>query len=187
MVNATNNSIYLNWNGIGTEPLLGNARVGDVMTFGTDFLLANRGDFMVLRSGEKLPEITNLAMPAKSQFPVGSAVGSYFDINSAGDVNQYRIWFQTGTNDEPGAGGRALFSVNISADTTDVQVATTTASVLTALTGLDAYLLEYRYRYNYRFYRDNRYGNGTMPSPFSISVTQRAQNILRMYSSFCRK
>ena len=43
----------------------GNARVGDVMTFGTDFLLANRGDFMVLRSGEKLPEITNLAITSK--------------------------------------------------------------------------------------------------------------------------
>lgn len=137
-VNATNHSMYVNWNGVGTEPALQNAQMGDVITFGSDFAAANQGDFMVLRSGEKLQEITNLQMPAGTQFTVGG-VGKYFRINSAGDVNQYYVWFNVnGSNSDPAPVGLTGLQVNILSGDNATQVATKAAAVLNVATGLDA-------------------------------------------------
>jgi hypothetical protein len=141
-VNASNNSLYLNWNGIGLEPALENTQMGDAVTFGIDFNSFNRGDFMVLRSGAKLQQISQLTMPNTSQFTVGPAAGNYFDINDAGNVNKYRVWFQTGTNVAPASGGRFLVSVNISGTVTSTQVASATSSVLSGLTNLSSSYIE---------------------------------------------
>lgn len=175
-VNATNHSVYMNWNGVGTEPNFSNTIMGDVLTLGSDFASANQGNFMVLRSGIKLPEITNLIMPAVAQFPAGPAAGSYFDINSAGDVNLYRIWFQTGTNVAPASGGRTLVSVNISALVTDIQVAGATASALTILTGLSATSSGNQVTVITTGFQETIDAvNGTMPSPFSITIAQQGR------------
>ncbi len=101
-VNATNNTAYLNWNGVGTEPSLAAAQMGDIVTFGIDFLPANRGDFMVLRSGVSLNQIADLTVPTGAQFTLGGA-GTYFKLWNAGDVNKYYVWFNVnGTNSDPG-------------------------------------------------------------------------------------
>lgn len=172
-VSATNHTIYLNWNGTGTEPNFGSVQVGDVITLGTAFAAANQGDFMVLRAGAKLQEITSLVMPSTSQFPVGPAAGAYFDINSAGDLNLYRVWFQTGTNVAPASGGRTLTSVNISALVTDIQVAGATATAISLLTGLSATSLGNVVTVTTTGSIETTDAvNGTMPSPFSITVTQ---------------
>src|SRR5690606_30870451 len=67
-VNATNHSIYLNWNGVGTQPNFQSTRMGDIVALGVDFASANQGDFMIIRSGVARPEITEFIMPAGSQF-----------------------------------------------------------------------------------------------------------------------
>jgi hypothetical protein len=175
-VNATNNSAYLNWNGTGTEPLLGNANMGDVVTFGTDFSAANRGDFMVLRSGAKLQEITQLLMTNVALLPSGSSIGAYFDINSAGDLNLYRVWFQTGSNATPATGGRTLEVVNVSALVTDIQVASATASVITALTGMSATSSgNVATVTTTGFIETTDAAIGTMPSPFAITMVQQGR------------
>lgn len=172
-VDASNNSIYLNWNGTGTEPSLGNAQMGDIITFGLDFSATNRGNFMVLRSGQKLQEITQLLLPNVSQFPVGPAAGSYFDINSAGDANLYRVWYQTGTNVAPAAGGRVLAMVNISALITDIQVAAATATLLGTLTGLTAVSSGNLAVATTTGSQETTHAvNGTMPAPFAIQILQ---------------
>lgn len=172
-VDATNHTMYLKWNGTGTEPSLGNVNMGDIITFGTDFTAVNRGDFMALRAGPKLQEITKLTMPAVAQFPAGPAAGSYFDINSAGDANLYRVWFQTGTNVAPSAGGRTLAMVNISALITDVQVAAATATLLGTLTGLTATNSGNQVTVTTTGFVETTHAvAGTMPAPFTIQIVQ---------------
>src|SRR5690606_16926618 len=78
-VDASSNSLLLRWNGVGTEPSLGAARPGDVLRLGTDFAVANRGEFMVTRSGDKRQEVTQLTMPSGAQL----AGGQSFHINTA--------------------------------------------------------------------------------------------------------
>lgn len=137
-VDATNHSFYLEWNGVGTEPSLQNAEMGDILTVGTDFDPANQGEYMVLRAGEKLPEITNLSLPAGSNFAIGG-VGTYFFINSAGDVNQYYGWFNVnGSNADPAIVGRTGIEIAILSGDTDVLVAAKTAVVLGAAIGLSS-------------------------------------------------
>lgn len=136
-VNATNHSAYVSWNGVGTEPSLQNAKMGDIIRFGTDFAVANRGDFMVRRSGIKLQQVVNLVQSAGTNFTLGGP-GKYFFINSAGDVNQYYVWFNVnGGNSDPAAAGTGLMVAILSGDTA-AQVAGKLAAVLTVATGLSA-------------------------------------------------
>ncbi len=175
-VNATNHSIYLNWNGVGTEPSLENARMGDVMTFGTDFDPDNQGDFMVRRSGAKLQEITDLVMPAGSQFTIGGA-GKYFFIQSAGDVNLYYVWFNVNTsNSDPAIGGRVGLEVQILSGDTDVQVAAKAALIIGAATGLDASSDENVTTVTTIGSQETTDAtNINMPAPFTVNVVQQGR------------
>lgn len=175
-VNATNHTQYLSWNGSGTEPHLENAQMGDLISFGTDFASANRGTFMVLRSGVKLQEIANLNMPAGSQFPV-SGTGLYFDLNSAGNVNLYRVWFDVSAgNSAPGAGGRTLVHVPITAAMTAQQVALAAQALINPLnTSLDFTSSATNGVLTITtqgFQATTAPVNGTMPSPFSVLEVQ---------------
>jgi hypothetical protein len=55
-------------------------------------------------------EVTTILCVQKSSI----TEGSYFDINSADDVNQYRFYFYKAVNTPPSAGGRTLVKIDIS-------------------------------------------------------------------------
>lgn len=175
-VTATSHSAYVNWNGVGTSPSLENAQMGDVVTFGTDFAAANRGDFMVLRSGAAMPEITNLTMPSGAQFTVGGA-GKYFLINSGGNVNQYYVWFNVNaSNSDPAPGGLTGLQVNILSGDSATQVAVKAAAVLTIATGLDAVsLADVTIVTTTASIETNNASNFNMPVPFSVLVEQEGR------------
>lgn len=174
-VNATNHTAYVNWNGAGTQPDLENARMGDVITFGTDFSVANRGDFMVLRSGEALPEISTFLMPAGSQFTL-SGVGKYWRFNSAGDTTQYYVWYNVnGTNTNPTLVGLTGIQVNILSGDNATQVATKTQVAISAATvgvtvttsSADVVTIQ-----TTGSIETTAPFNVNMPSPFAANVTQ---------------
>lgn len=175
-VDASNHSVYLNWNGIGTEPDFSDVRMGDILTLGTDFDSANQGDFMVLRSGIKLQEITDLIMPAGSQFTLAGA-GKYFLIQSAGDANLYYVWFNVnGTNSDPLIGGRVGIQVAILSGDTATQVAAKTALAVGAATGLDATSdADICTVTTTGFQETTDATNGNMPSPFTVDVFQQGR------------
>lgn len=172
-VSASLGSIYLNWNGSGTEPTLENARMGDVMNFGTDFLSANRGEFMVLRSGVKLQQVTQFPMPAGTQFtPSGPA--DYFTIYSAGDITHYYVWFNvSGGNSDPAPGGLTGVQINILSGDTATQVAAKAAIVINALASLDSTsAADVLTVTTAGFQETSSAANITMPAPFSVNITQ---------------
>lgn len=126
-VNASEHSINLSWNGTGTEPTLGNAQVGDVVTFGTDFASSNQGSFMVTESSPPLQQINQFTMPSGAQFPA-TGLGSYFTINDAANINQYYVWFNVNSgNTDPAPVGLTAIPVTIGSGSSSAQVATATA------------------------------------------------------------
>jgi hypothetical protein len=131
---------------------------------------------MVLRSGEKLQEITNLLMPAGSQFTIGGA-GKYFLINSAGDVNNYYVWFNVnGSNSDPAPGGLTGLQVNILSGDNATQVATKTAAVLAVATGLSATSSADTVIVTTSGYQETTdASNADMPVPFAAIVTQQGR------------
>lgn len=180
MINATGHTQLLTWNGTGTQPFLGFAQVGDIVTFGIDFSSNNQGSFMVTNSGVAQTQIVSFAMPSGSQF-TPSGPGQYFNLDNAGDVNRYYVWFNVtgGTNTDPTIGGRTGLEITILASDTSAAVANKAAAAILAVNGgLD-------------FSASNSGGvltvttlgsqttalptNGTMPVPFSISVSQIGQ------------
>ena len=172
-VNASNHNMYVNWNGIGTQPNFGLAQVGDVITFGTDFATANRGDFMVVDSGVSLPQITNFVMPAGSQFPT-VGVSKYFLVNSAGNVNQYYVWFRVnGATTDPAPVGPTSVVVDILSGDNDTTVASKAAIALASQVGLLASssgnILTVTTTGNIE---TNIASNVTMPSPFTVILVQ---------------
>lgn len=175
-VNATAHTQYLVWNGIGTEPHLELANMGDLVTFGTDFSSANRGTFMVLRSGKKLQQIVNLTIPAGSQYVVGGA-GTYFTINSAGNLNQYYVWFNiNGSNSNPAPGGLTGLEVDLLNGDTSSQAAVKAAIIIGAATGLTATALNGIVTVTTTgFQQTNSPANFNVPSPFVIQVLQLGQ------------
>lgn len=138
-VNANNNSLFLEWNGAGTEPSLGNTTMGDVVTVGNDFAVANRGDFMILRSSPKLQQITQITVPSGAQFTLSGA-GKYFETYNAGNANQYYVWYNVnGTNSDPAVGGFTGVQVAILSGDTAALVASKTATAINGSTvGLTA-------------------------------------------------
>jgi uncharacterized phage protein gp47/JayE len=174
-VNASNNTQYLNWNGVGTEPLLGAAQMGDIISFGIDFSAANRGDFMVLRSGAKLQQIANLTVPTGVQFTLGGA-GTYFNISNAGDVNKYYVWFDVnGTNSDPGpVVGYTGVSVAILSGDNAAQVAAKLATAINTFTvGLTATSLGAVVTVTTTdFIETTAPSNFNIPAPFAVQVTQ---------------
>ena len=184
MINASNHSLVLTWNGTGTEPQLGNANMGDIITLGTTvgdgtpFLSANQGSFMVLRSSNKQQQVANFTMPPGTAFtPTGT--GAYFDIYSAGNVNLYRVWFSVtgGSNTPPSAPvGGSLAPVTITSSNTANQVAVAAAAVISGLnagadftTAVVGVVLTVTTQGSIA---TNAPLAGTMPSPFAISIPQ---------------
>ena len=103
-VNASDHSTQLIWTGNGTQPMLGNANVGDIVSLNDPSVSSgNTGNFMVLDSGPALSQITSITAIAGSSIP-SSGPGVYFTINSAANVAQYYAWFNVsgGTNTDPG-------------------------------------------------------------------------------------
>lgn len=72
----------IEWAGGGTEPTLENAKMGDVLTFGTSFNANNQGDFMVVDSGDNFIEVQN---------PVGTAEAGVTVSGVGGNVLQCQI------------------------------------------------------------------------------------------------
>lgn len=184
MINASNDSLFLTWNGSGTQPQLGNANMGDIITLGTTigdttpFVSANQGSFMVLRSSNAMQQIMNLTMPPGTAFP-STGTGSYFDIYSAGNVNLYRIWFNVtgGSNTAPSAPvGGTLEEVTITSSNTANQVGVAAAAVISGLNGgadfTTAVVGAVLTVTTVGSISTNAPLAGTMPSPFSISVPQ---------------
>lgn len=135
-VNASNNTLILEWNGAGTQPTLGNAAVGDIVTLGSDFAPGNQGSFMVTSSSVALPQVTQLIMPSGGVFALSGA-GTYFAIYSAGNAQSYYVWFNVnGTNSDPAPGGfTAGVMVAILSGDTNASVAAKTALALTGIGG----------------------------------------------------
>lgn len=172
-VNATNGSLYLNWNGSGTEPSLQNARMGDTMTFGSDFAAANQGEFMVLRSGIKLQQITQFVMPAGSQF-TASGAGQYFKVNSAGDAVQYYVWFNVnGGNSDPAPGGLTGIQVNILNGDNAATVAAKAAAVIDPISDLTSSALDGILTVTTTGFQETTVAsNFNLPAPFVVNTTQ---------------
>lgn len=172
-VNASNHTAYVNWNGSGTQPTLENAQMGDVVTFGSDFSSANQGDFMVLRSGEALPQITTLLMPAGSQFPT-SGVSKYFLINSAADTIQYYVWFNVnGSTTDPAPVGLTGLMISILNGDSATNVASKTQAVLNVSSGLSATASSYTVTVNTTgLIETSSASNFNMPTPFSVNTYQ---------------
>lgn len=176
-VNASAHSIYLNWNGTGTEPTLGNANMGDVVTFGTDFASANRGSFMVLRAGVKLNQISQITVPTGAQFSIGGA-GKYFKINNAGNVTQYYVWFNVNSsNSDPAPLGLTGVEVDILSGDTATLVASKLATALNGFTtGISASSVGAVVTATLTgFIETNDPVNVNVPAPFVIQVIQEGR------------
>lgn len=171
-VNATSHTAYVNWNGVGTQPTLENAQMGDVVTFGTDFSAANQGLYMVLRSGAALQQIQSLLMPAGSQFATTGA-GKSFRIQTAGDTTSYYVWFNVNSgNTDPTLSGTGLQVAIFSGDSS-TQVASKTAVVLAAATGLTATSTVDTVTVSTTgSIETTSASNISMPTPFTANVTQ---------------
>ena len=175
-VDASEHTLKLSWNGTGTEPLLGNANMGDVVTFGTAFASANQGNFMVFSSGAKLQQISQFSMPSGSAFTLSTA-GQYFFINNAGNVNMYYVWFNVnGTNTDPVPFGYTGIEVAILNGDNSTQVATKTAIAINTSIGITAVssgLIVTTTTTGYNLTTDP--SNFNMPSFFSILVLQEGR------------
>jgi uncharacterized phage protein gp47/JayE len=129
-IDASDNKIKLSWNGNGTEPDLGEAKVGDELTLGTDFNSDNQGSWMITKAESKLKEITRLTMPQ------GSLIngGEHFYLNAANDATLYYVWYKVnGVGVDPAPGGRTGILVNISNTDTAAEVADATAAAIDAI------------------------------------------------------
>lgn len=104
----------LSWAGTGTQPNLGLAQPGDIVTFGSGFSTPNQGSFMVVNSGPSQQQIVELNMPAGATF-ASSGPGDYFEIYNGGNANKYYIWFNVlgGSNTDPAPVGFTGIEVTI--------------------------------------------------------------------------
>lgn len=174
-VNATNHSMLVNWNGVGTEPSLQNAKMGDVVTFGTDFNVANRGDFMVTSSGPKLNQISNLIMPTGAQLTIGGP-GNYFKCWSSGNVTPYYVWFNVNaSNSDPAPGGFTGIQVAVLSGDTSTLIASKARTAINAAAAADVTATFNGSMLTLAltgFAATNNPLNVTMPAPFSVSVVQ---------------
>jgi uncharacterized phage protein gp47/JayE len=130
----------LSWSGAGQEPSLENMRPGDVITFGTDFNISNRGSFHVVDSGEKLKQITKLTM--SSGTTINS--GEYALINSADDNTEYYLWYNVDSaGGDPGLSGKTAIPVAVVATglpaniDTPASLAIKTANSINTIAGVD--------------------------------------------------
>jgi hypothetical protein len=173
-VNASNNSLLLEWTGSGTAPTLGNATMGDVITVGADFASGNQGSFMVLRSSPQLQQITQLTLPSGVQFTIGGT-GTYFKTFNAGNANSYYVWYNVnGSNSDPAPIGFTGVAVAILSGDTPTNVASKTAAAINAgTTGLTAVATGNTVTITTTgFNATNSTLNVNVPSPFAVQTLQ---------------
>lgn len=83
----------LEWNTNGTEPSFTNARLGDVLTIGTDFDASNQGEYMVTNSGDNFIEVANALAVGETGITVTDVLESHipaikiseYDVTVIGD------------------------------------------------------------------------------------------------------
>lgn len=83
----------ISWNTNGTEPDLSVARLGDVVTVGTDFNADNQGNFMVINSGDNYIDLANSKAVAESGIVISDVLEchipaikfSEYDVTVVGD------------------------------------------------------------------------------------------------------
>lgn len=172
-IDASNNKIYLKWNGVGTEPTLGIAEPGDELVLGTDFSTANQGTFTIINSGEKLKEITRVTLPSAAAI-TGSP---YWLINAAGDTTEYYVWYdKDGTGVDPALVGKTGIEVDISTGDSAAVVANATAAAIDALTTLDATASGNKVTISTTGFAETTDAtSGTMPSSFSVEILQQGR------------
>lgn len=81
------------WNTNGTEPSLENAKIGDILTLGTDFNAANQGSFLVVDSGDNYVVVQNALAVAEAGVTVSDVLEAHrpsikffdYDDTVAGD------------------------------------------------------------------------------------------------------
>lgn len=108
----------------------------DFDSFGVDPAIGGRTGVRVLTSAG-LKETTDITCPGGATI----TSGQYFFINSALDVNQYYVWFNTGLGGDPLLGGKTGIQVVISSSDTAEQVATKLKDALSLTPGLTATVL----------------------------------------------
>lgn len=72
-------NMRVEWNGVGTEPSLENARMGDVVKLGSAFAANNQGEFMVVDSGNNYIELANALATAESGITVSGVGADVFE------------------------------------------------------------------------------------------------------------
>lgn len=129
----------LSWAGGGTQPNLGLALPGDVVTFGSGFSSPNQGSFMVTQSGVSQQQIVQVTLSPGNTF-ASSGPGNSFEVYNGGNANKYAIWYNVlgGSNTAPSAPGFTLIQVDINISDTAITVANETFTAingfLTAMT-----------------------------------------------------
>jgi hypothetical protein len=172
-VDASNATIKLSWNGNGTEPFLGNAKMGDEITFGTDFAPNNQGVFMVIKAQPKKKEKYKILCSAGNQM----TSGQYFLINSALDTTEYYVWYNIdGLLNDPAPPGKTPLQVNINSTDSAAQVAAATAAVINGNVNFTATASgSYVTVENVGFGPTTTAVNVNVAGPFFITILQKGQ------------
>lgn len=76
---TTPGPMRISWNTNGTQPTLGNAKMGDIVTVGTAFASINQGTFMVEASGDNFIDLKNASAGAQSGITVSGVGGDVLE------------------------------------------------------------------------------------------------------------
>lgn len=173
-IDASQNSLKIFWNGVGAEPFFASAKVGDEITLGADFNIANQGTFMIVKAQEKKQEITRIFTSLAADI----TTGQYFRIWSANDANQYYVWYnKAGGGGDPMLGGYIGIQVNIGATDTRAQIAAATAVAINTTVDLDALAVgDYLNVTTTGFGPTTNAVNNTVAGDFAILIMQQGQN-----------
>ena len=124
----------ISWDTNGTEPTLINAKMGDVLTLGTDFAAANRGEFMVTKSVEGLNE----TFDATCVGAVDITAGQYFILALPNSGTSYYVWYKKdAAGADPAPGGTGI-QVDIITGNSATAVASATQTQINLISGFTA-------------------------------------------------
>jgi hypothetical protein len=132
---TVNGDMRIEWTRVGTQPTFENARMGDLITLGASFSVANQGTFMVTNSQVPLKETTLLrAAPAND-----ITGGQYFFIALPNSGTEYYVWFDKDNSSvDPAVVGKTGIEVDISTGDSATTVALNLAVALNAIVGFSA-------------------------------------------------
>ena len=130
-----NGDMRISWNTTGTEPTLINAKMGDVLTVGTDFAAANRGEYMVTKSVIGLNETFSITCSPAANI----TGGQYFTIDLPNSGTGYYVWYKKdGAGADPAPGGRTGALVNVITGNDESAVALATQLIIDGIAGFTA-------------------------------------------------